>query len=79
MQYLSIHHHPLVWGNFGTWLRTIRNNTLPSEKVVALAMSRTYFGFLIDDAKYTIFKKFLRKRTNIGQLQPSITQQKDAA
>ena len=79
MQYLSIHCHQLVWKNFGTWLRTIRKDTLPSEKVVALAMSRTYLGFLIDDTKYLIFKKFLRHRADIAQLQPATVQQKYAA
>ncbi len=79
MQYLSIHCHQLVWKNFGTWLRTIRENTLPSEKVVAMTMSRTYIGFLIDGTKYIIFKKFLQARTDISHLQPSILQKRDAA
>jgi hypothetical protein len=69
MQYLSIHNHQTVWKYFGTWLRTIRSNTLPSEKVVALALSRTYIEFLIDDTIGCIFKKFLRKRADISQLQ----------
>jgi len=71
MQYLSLHHHQIVWKYFGTWLRTIRSNTLPSEKVVALALSRTYIEFLIDNTIGCIFKKFLRKRTDSSQLQHS--------
>jgi hypothetical protein len=71
IQYLSIHHYQTVWKCFGTWLRTIRPNTLPSEKVVSLALSRTYIEFLIDDTKHAIFKKFLRDRTDISQIQPS--------
>jgi hypothetical protein len=71
IQYLSIHHYQTVWKCFGTWLRTIRPNTLPSEKVVSLALSRTYIEFLIDGTKQTIFKKFLRDRTDISQIQPS--------
>ena len=69
MQYLSINYYQLVWNNFGTWLRTIRHNTLPSEKVVALALCRGYIEFLIDDTISIIFKKFLRRRTDISQLQ----------
>jgi hypothetical protein len=79
MQYLSIHHHQMVWKNFGTWLRTIRSNTLPSEKVVALALSRTYIEFLIDDTIGCIFKKFLRKRADLSQLQQSNIELKQAA
>jgi hypothetical protein len=79
MQYLSIHYHQLVWKNFGTWLRTIRPDTLPSEKVVALALSQTYPEFLMDNSEYTIFRKFLRHRTDICQLQHSIVAMKEAA
>jgi hypothetical protein len=59
MQYLSIHYYKSVWSNFGTWLRTIRDNTLPSEMVTALAMARTYYEFLEDGQHMSIFKKFL--------------------
>lgn len=79
MQYLSMHCYQTVWKSFGTWLRTIRNNTLPSEKVVALAMSRTYVEFLIDERKPSIFKKFLRDRTDISQLQHVVFDKKAAA
>ena len=48
MHYLSMNCYPTVWRNFGTWLRTIRPNTLPSAKVVSLAMNRTYIEFLLD-------------------------------
>lgn len=71
IQYLSMYHYQTVWKCFGTWLRTIRPNTLPSEKVVSLALSRTYIEFLIDATKQAIFKKFLRDRTDISQIQPS--------
>ena len=63
VQYLSIHHDKAVWGSFGTWLRTIRDNTLPSEMVVCMALKNTYFHFLNDDKETCIFKKFLTKRT----------------
>jgi hypothetical protein len=79
MQYLSIHCHKTVWKNFGTWLRTIRENTLPSEKVVAMALSKTYIKFLIDGIICTIFKKFLEKRIDISQLQQSNFVQQAAA
>lgn len=64
LQYLSIHHHKSVWKNFNTWIRTIRDNTLPSEMVVAQAMRETYFEFLKDEQNNPIFMKFMRKKTN---------------
>ena len=62
LQYLSIHYYKSVWSSFGTWLRTIRANTLPSEMVTALAMTRTYDHFLEDDQQASIFKKFLLQK-----------------
>jgi hypothetical protein len=79
MQYLSLHCSELVWQNFGTWLRTVRDQTLPSEKVVATALTRTYFVFLIDKAKCCIFKKFLLKRIDMKQSQIPILAEKAAA
>lgn len=79
IQYLSIHHHESVWRCFGTWLRTIRRNVLPSEMVVSIAMQKTYIGFLIDGTKCSIFDKFIRKRINIGQLIGSNSDFKEAA
>lgn len=79
MHYLSIHCTQQVWGNFGTWLRTIRKNTLPSEKVVVLAMTRTYFEFLKDDSIFAIFKKFLRDHMETRQRQASNAEIKEAA
>ncbi len=68
MQYLSIHFHEIVWKNFGTWLRTVSVNTLPSEMVVALAMKNTYVEFLIDGKYCSIFKKFLRDKIDTKRL-----------
>lgn len=79
MQYLSIHCYKTVWENFGTWLRTIRDNILPSEKVVALTLSKTYIEFLIDGAIPPIFKKFIMHRIDISQLQQSTSKQKRVA
>lgn len=62
LQYLSIHCHTIVWGSFSSWLRTIRDNTLPSEMVTAWAMTRTYDQFLADEQQVSIFKKFLLKK-----------------
>jgi hypothetical protein len=79
MQYLAIHHYGLVWKKFSTWLRTIRENTLPSEKVVSLTLSKTYIEFLIYGAIPPIFKKFLREKIDASMLQQGIFEQKNAA
>lgn len=79
MQYLSIHRHEMVWKNFGSWLRTIRDNTLPSEKVVSLSLSSTYDEFLADDQNEGIFKKFLRERMDVNQNQPHSVDERMAA
>lgn len=68
MQYLSISYNQLVWDNFGSWFRTIKPNIPPSEKVVSLAMSKTYLEFLTDEQTELIFKKFIRKRTDISKI-----------
>ena len=74
VQYLAIHATQTVWLNFGTWLRTIRKNVLPSEKVVSMALQNTYVEFLITGCKCTIFEKFLRQRIDLSQLLPSIVE-----
>jgi len=63
LQYLSVHYYKSVWSSFGSWLRTIRENTLPSEMVTAMAMTRTYDYFLEDEQHMGIFKKFLVQKT----------------
>ena len=68
-QYLAIHYPALVWKNFGSWLRTIRDNIVPSEKVVAMALSRTYLDFLLAGHFCDIFKKFITKRIDIRLIQ----------
>jgi len=69
IQYLSIYHYQKVWSCFGSWLRTIRKNVLPSEMVVSIAMKNSYFEFLNDGQNNIIFMKFLRKK--IGMEEPS--------
>lgn len=78
LQYLSIYHSNVVWKTFGTWLRTIRDKTLPSEKVVAMAMSRTYHHFLGDNQNGSVFK-FLRDRSNLRSIYDSDYEKRKAA
>jgi len=79
LQYLSIYSHETVWKNFGTWLRTIRPNTLPSEMVVSLALANTYNEFLTDVKYVSIFKKFLLAKIDIKRLRYLIPTKAEAA
>ena len=64
-QYLAINNTNTIWTKFGSWLRTIRPNVLPSEKVVSLAMSKTYWEFFTDE-KYSLgFKKFMQNKIDL--------------
>ena len=79
LQYLSIYTHETVWKNFGTWLRTIKPNTLPSEMVVSHAMANTYNEFLTDDKYISIFKKFLLQKINMKRFRYMIPSEAEAA
>jgi len=65
-QYLSIGFADLVWAKFGSWLRTIRPGTLPSEYVVSLALRNSFPDFLSGSPSDAIFAKFLRERIDIN-------------
>ena len=79
LQYLSIHYYKSIWPSFGTWLRTIRDNTLPSEMVTALVMTRTYNDFLEDEQDMSIFKKFLVGKIAVRRLRYLIPASAEAA
>ncbi len=46
LQYLSLAQSEAVWENFGSWLRTIRPDVLPSEYVCSVAMENSLPIFL---------------------------------
>jgi len=65
LQYLSLFKTDLVWKSFGSWIRTIRPGVLPSEQVVAVAMSNVMPAFLAVSEDEQILAKFIRERINI--------------
>jgi hypothetical protein len=79
LHYLSIHYYKSVWSSFGTWLRTVRDNTLPSEMVTAMAMTRTYDYFLEDAQHMSIFKKFLVEKIAVRRVRYQIPERAEAA
>ena len=56
-----------VWQSFGSYLRTIRPNTLPSEMVVAMALRNSLPQFLLVSGSSTILKKFLCHRMDFSR------------
>ena len=79
LQYLSIHHPVTIRSRFGSWLRTMRSDTLPSEMVCAQAMANTYGEFLNDEPICLNFKKFLNKKIDFGQIRYKIPTRSEAA
>ena len=65
LQYLSIAHTKLVWFSFGSWIRTIRPNVLPSEKVVAIALRNVFPEFLAGSHKNNTLKEFIREKIDM--------------
>jgi len=66
-QILSITQTKTVWAAFGSWIRTIRPNVLPSEMVVLTALKNTLHEFLADKAKNNILAKFIRGKIDISR------------
>ena len=59
---LSIMANNNVWHSFGSWLRTIRKDVLPSEAVTAMALRNTLAEYLDVFGKRSILLKFLIAR-----------------
>jgi hypothetical protein len=62
LQYLAVVAPQLVWGSFGSWLRTIRPGIPPSELVVAKALRQTLLDFLLASSKSNSLTKFITER-----------------
>ena len=58
-----------VWHSFGSYLRTIRPNVLPSEMVVAMALRHSLPLFLLACSKESILQKFILSRLDFSRAQ----------
>lgn len=56
-----------VWKRFGSWLRTIRPEILPSELVVAVALRHSLPLFLADSPEDHALTKFIRDRLDLSR------------
>jgi hypothetical protein len=62
LQLISLHMPQTVWEHFGSWIRTQRPLTPPTEAVTATAMRNSFGYFLADCPKSNPLKLFLFQR-----------------
>lgn len=67
LQYLACCHTKEVWKSFGSWIRTIRPDILPSEMVTSIALRNTFVEFLADKTGLPRLAKFLRSRIDTNR------------
>ena len=66
-QIIAITQPKSVWAAFGSWIRTIRPNVLPSEMVVLGALRNTLPDFLAVSKTEAILAKFIRNKIDISR------------
>ena len=69
LNYLAMTRHQLVWKVFGSWIRTIRPEVLPSEAVVSDALKNTFPEFLHSCPPCSIWQKFI-----LSKLDPNLSE-----
>jgi len=67
LQTLALRCTATVWKRFGSWLRTIRPDILPSEFVVAIALRHSLPAFIADSQNDHILVKFIRDRLDLSR------------
>jgi hypothetical protein len=67
LQSVAVLDAPRAWRGFGSWLRTVRADVPPSERVVALALRNALPEFLTDSPRTHILAKFIRQRLDLSR------------
>ena len=67
LQILSMTAHQLVWKNFGSWIRTIRPNILPSEAIVMSALRNILPEFLKGSYTEPNLEKFILDKIDLAR------------
>ncbi|MCB1093944.1 MAG: IS4 family transposase, partial [Verrucomicrobiae bacterium] len=62
LNYLAMTQKEQVWKHFGSWIRTIRPDVLPSEAIVSDALKNTFPEFLHQHSGASRWSKFLLSR-----------------
>lgn len=65
--FLSLTNTAAVWKSFGSWLRTIRPDVLPSEQVVMLALKNSLPYFLAGEHHSSPLQKFIADRVDLNR------------
>jgi hypothetical protein len=65
LHYLACLFPRLVWHSFGSWIRTVRPGTCPSEQVTAMAMRNSLPAFLTNPSHGRSLVQFLRQRMDV--------------
>ena len=60
--FLGISYRALVWKRFGSWMRTMKTENMPSELVVSLALRNTLPQFLLDYRGKHNLEKIIREK-----------------
>lgn len=68
LQHLAINFQQTVWASFGSWLRTMKTDLVPSEMVVANALRSHLPQFLLDSSGDVELKKFILNRADYARL-----------
>ncbi len=58
-----------VWNSFGSWLRTIRHDVLPSEAVTRVALRNTLAEYLEVFGKQSILLEFIINRIDTTRVE----------
>ena len=69
LQYLSLMYGKEVWGQFRSWLRTMKTDNPPSELVVSYALRSSLFDFLVNSPQDHKLKKIITENMTIQQMQ----------
>jgi len=67
LETLAICNTSAVWRHFGSWIRTIRPDILPSELVVSISLRHSLPLFLADSPEDHILAKFIRQRLDLSR------------
>ena len=67
LQCLAVLYSRVVWGQFGSWLRTVRPGILPSEQVVAVALRHSLPLFLGVSSQNNPLVKFIRQYIDLDR------------
>lgn len=64
LQHLAVNFRQSVWAAFGSWLRTMNKDLVPSEMVVSHALRAHLPEFLLDTSRDVELKKFILDRAD---------------